>query len=50
MKGRTGFILFIAVFLLLIYWVEVSKPKSFDWRVTYSLKAVSLSVASSSTR
>lgn len=35
MKGRTGFILFIAVFLLLIYWVEVSKPKSFDWRVTY---------------
>ena len=35
MKGRTGFILFIAIFLLLIYWVEVSKPKSFDWRVTY---------------
>jgi len=35
MKGRTGFILFVVAFLLLIYWAEVSKPKVFNWRVTF---------------
>ncbi len=35
MKGRTGFILFVVAFLLLIYWAEVSKPKIFNWRVTF---------------
>ena len=27
--------MFVAAFLLLMYWVEASKPKNFDWRVTY---------------
>ena len=35
MKGRTRFILFVVAFLLLIYWAEVSKPKMFNWRVTF---------------
>ena len=35
MKSRTLFIIFIVAFLLLIYWAESTKPKSFDWRVTY---------------
>lgn len=39
MKGRYIFTFFVILFLLLIYWEEMSAPRHFNWRPTYQAES-----------